>query len=342
MIRFLVAFVVGVLVGRGVERHGWRGAGRTALKISFALLVALIALVPAEYLVRFRYRNVVSGGNARQYIAQGRARTQYTLNRFGNREREIPPKPAGKYRIAALGDSFTYGQGIEDRERFSNLLEGFLGAGYEVYNFGSPGANLPDHVDALPAVLTVKPDFVLLQLFVNDFEMPEMARPEPRPMLPSAYWDYWFQMRSLLYDLASDQWNSMQQRMGITESYEGYMARNLADRNGPMAVKAYGLLRTFIENAKKGNVGVGVVFFPAIDAMAKHGGNYPFRYLHDGARVLCEEEKVPYLDLLQNYSQVKDASTLWVSPFDAHPNANANKRATYEMLRVFGPTWQRK
>ncbi len=134
----------------------------------------------------------------------------------------------------------------------------------------------------------------------------------------------------------------MQQRLGVSESYEGYMARNLADRNGPMAVEASGLLRGFIERARDAGVGVGVVFFPAIDAMARSGDRYPFRYLHEGARLVCGEEDVPYLDLLHSFSQIKDARTLWVSPFDAHPNAAANRRAAYEMLRVFGPSWQQR
>ena len=342
MIRFFVAFVLGVLVGRGVERHGLRGVGRVALKLSFALLVALIALIPAEYLVRFRYRNVVSGGNARQYIAQARARSQYSLNRFGYREREIPPKAAGTYRIAAIGDSFTYGQGIEASQRFTNLLEGFLGSGYEVFNFGGPGNNLPEHQDTLEQALTVEPDFVLLQLFVNDFEMPEMTRPEPKPLQPSAYWDYWLHMRSILYDLASDRWATLQQQMGVTESYEHYMSRNLGDPNLPDSRKAYGLLREFIERARSEGVGVGVVFFPAIDAMPRSGSAYPFRYLHDEVRIICAEEAVPYLDLLESYSTVKDPRTLWVSAFDAHPNPPANKRAAYEMLRVFGSDWSRR
>jgi lysophospholipase L1-like esterase len=342
VIRFLVAFLLGILVGRGVERHGLRSAGRVALKLSFALLVGLIALIPAEYLVRFRYRDATSGGNARQYIAQARARSQYALNRFGYREREIPPKAAGKYRIAAIGDSFTYGQGIEAADRFTNLLEGFLGSGYEVYNFGGPGNNLPEHQDTLEQALTVEPDFVLLQLFVNDFEMPEMMRPEPKPLLPSVYWDYWLQMRSILYDLASDRWATLQQQAGVTESYEHYMSRNLGDPNLPNARKAYGLLRQFIETARSQGVGVGVAFFPAIDAMSKDPKAYPFRYLDDEVRGICAEEDVPYLDLLETYSTVKDPRTLWVSAFDAHPNAAANKRATYEMLRVFGPTWQQR
>ena len=338
---FLVC-LAGALVGRGVQRMGVRGVAGIALRLAFAAVVTIVALVAAEYVVRFRYRNAVSGGNARQYIAQARARTHYALNRFGYREREIPAKQPGKYRIAAIGDSFTYGQGIEESERFSNLLEGFLGSTFEVYNFGGPGNNMPEHLDTLDQALTIEPDYVLLQLYINDWEMPGMMRPEAKALLPSAYWDYWFQLHSMVYDLVSNQWSALQQRVGATESYDHYMRRNLGDRNLPMAREAYGLLEQFIERARSEGVGVGVALFPAIDAMTGRPQDYPFRFLHDGARAICDEEGVAFLDLLDNYSQVKDPRTLWASPFDAHPNAVANRRAAYEMLRVFGPDWQQR
>jgi hypothetical protein len=30
---------------------------------------------------------------------------------------------------------------------------------------------------------------------------------------------------------------------------------------------------------------------------------------------------------------------MWVSRFDAHPNAMANRRAAYEILQEFAPAW---
>jgi hypothetical protein len=335
-----LACLAGIVVGRAVQRRGTRQVAGIALRLAFAGVITLIALVGAEYITRFRFRSVTSSGNARQYIAQGRARTHDALNRFGFREREIPPKPPGKYRIAAIGDSFTYGQGIEEKERFTNLLEGFLGSSYEVYNFGGPGNNLPEYLDTLDQALETDPDFVLLCLYINDFETPQMVRPEPYPLLPDTL-DYRMQRWSILYDLVSNQWSTLQQTFGITESYAQYMARNLRDMNLPNAHEAYGMLREFVERAETNGAGVGVVLFPAIDAMSA-GRQYPFRYLDDGVRVVCAEEEIACLDLLDTYAKTKDPRTLWVSPFDAHPNAGANRQAAFEMLRVFGSEWQRR
>jgi hypothetical protein len=62
--------------------------------------------------------------------------------------------------------------------------------------------------------------------------------------------------------------------------------------------------------------------------------------LHDGVRQTCVDVKVPCLDLLPMFSTFSDPRAVWVSPFDAHPNAMANKRAAYEILQAFGSAWQ--
>src|SRR5260370_372570 len=63
--------------------------------------------------------------------------------------------------------------------------EGLLGARYGVLNFGMPGNNMPEHLQELDVVLPLHPNFVLLQLYVNDFETPNMRRPQTYPLLPS-------------------------------------------------------------------------------------------------------------------------------------------------------------
>jgi hypothetical protein len=43
-------------------------------------------------------------------------------------------------------------------------------------NFGIPGHNLPEHLEALEQALSIGADFILLQLYTNDFEIGEMER----------------------------------------------------------------------------------------------------------------------------------------------------------------------
>jgi lysophospholipase L1-like esterase len=310
---------------------------RFVLRLLLATVVFAAMLVAAEYALRFWFRHVTSSGDARDYFAQAHP-PQVAKNSLGYRERELTPKDPHRYRIVVVGDSFTYGQGIEAPERFSNLIEALLGARYEVLNFGIPGHDMPQHLQVLDQVLTLQPDFVLLQLFINDFETAQMARPRPHPLISDGAARGWGRS-SVLFDLASGPWVRIQEATGLAESYVHYLDRNLRDPNAPNAQIAFGMLRQFLEKAKAAGVGVGVVLFPMTDAMGPNGSNYPVGFVHDRVRQIAAAAGVPLLDLLPAFSTYKDPKTLWVSRFDAHPNAVANKRAAQEILHAFAGRW---
>ena len=310
-----------------------------ALRLALTLLAVAGALAVAEYATRFVYRHAHSSGNAGDFIARRGGAPPIVTNDLGFRDREIPPKRPDRYRIVVVGDSFTWGQGIEAGQRFSNLIEDALGHGYEVLNFGRPGNDMPEHLDVLGQALTVSPDFILLQLYINDFETKHMQRPRPHPLLPSPL-DQDLEQTSVLYDLMNRQWASLQSALGIVDSYPEYMARNLRDPDSPNSRLAFGMLRQFMERCHEESVACGTVLFPAPDAMGPNGSNYPFRFLHDRVRETCASADTPCLDLLAPFSTIRDPRSMWVSPFDAHPNAMANERASREILQRFAPLWR--
>lgn len=318
----------------------WARLRIAALRLAIVLPAIAVSLVGAEYAARFMFRNAHSSGQAGDFVAARGGGPAIVSNQLGFREREIPPRSPDRYRIVVVGDSFTWGQGIEEGERFSNLLAGSLGSRYEVFNFGRPGNDMPQHLDVLDQALPVSPDFIVLQLYINDFETPPMKRPQPYPLLPSSL-DRDLERWSVLYDLANRQWANWQPTLGVVDRYEQYMARNLRDANAPSSRAAFGMLREFIERSHRAGVACGTVLFPAADAMGPHGSNYPFGYLHDRVSSTCAGEKIPCLDLLPAFSTIADPRSMWVSPFDAHPNAMTNRRAADEILRQFAPIWHR-
>lgn len=336
-----LAAVAGAVIARSSARRS-PDAGRVFLLRLVLLLAAIgVGVAGAEYAARLQFRGARSSGNARDYVGQRHAWSPGPSNSLGFRDREVPQKTAGRERIVVVGDSFTWGQGIERPERFSNLLEQYLGVRYEVFNFGLPGDNMPEHLDVLEQALKVSPDFVLLQLYINDFETPSMRPPHAYPLLPASL-DQRLQQSSLLYDLLSVQWAHVQEITGISEGYIQYMNRNLRDPNGPNSRKAFGQLQQFFERAHAAGVPVGTVLFPEIEALGPNanGAAYPFGYLHERVRQACADEHVQYLDLLPRFSTFREPRATWVSPLDAHPNAIANRRAAYEMLAAFGSAWQ--
>src|ERR687894_708126 len=84
----------------------------------------------------------------------------------------ISAQAAEKVRVACVGDSITYGAGVEDREKncYPAVLQSLLGDRYEVRNFGVSGATLLTRGDkpyvkekAYRAALDFKPHVVVIK-----------------------------------------------------------------------------------------------------------------------------------------------------------------------------------
>ncbi len=140
-------------------------------KILLLLVSSALALVGAEVFVRYYEPQVLSFPHSRKNFAPpifqandkwlfelrpgtdydhkspyGDFRVNVRVNREGFRGREISAqKPAGTFRIFLLGDSFTFGLGVENDETYAAVLEAGLnedarnGPRYEVINGGVRG-----------------------------------------------------------------------------------------------------------------------------------------------------------------------------------------------------------
>lgn len=84
---------------------------------------------------------------------------------------------AGKIRVACVGDSITYGAGVEKREMnsYPAVLQKLLGESYEVKNFGVSGATLLKSGDkpywkesAFQSATEFAPNIVVIKLGTND------------------------------------------------------------------------------------------------------------------------------------------------------------------------------
>lgn len=106
------------------------------------------------------------------------APSEMIINSHGFRGPELKDqKPEGTLRLAALGDSFTFGQGVDYAQSFPAVAgEALRGAGIktEVLNFGVPGHSTPQSVAlARERVAPLDPDVVLLHVFANDLSAAE-------------------------------------------------------------------------------------------------------------------------------------------------------------------------
>jgi HEAT repeat protein/lysophospholipase L1-like esterase len=108
------------------------------------------------------------------------------INSEGLRDRARPQQRAeGEWRVAVLGDSVTFGDGIKPREAFPQELEAKLqdaGRAVEVMSVALPGWSTRQHVIAYRRIVRrYRPDEVLLAVCLNDItELEYNLRPPPR------------------------------------------------------------------------------------------------------------------------------------------------------------------
>lgn len=321
--------------------HGASAAQKSRLRnaLVVSLLSLLVAGASAEAATRWIFRHVTASADGSGYFGR-RWRGGTMSNSHGFRDREFDiAKHAGTYRIVAIGDSFTFGNGLPEAQRYTNLLQTWLPDGFEVLNFGVPGNNTPHHLASLRGrALPARPDFVLLQWFVNDIEGNDLSgRPHTLPLLPVAWLHGWLDAHSALYTVANMRWAEMQIALGMAPSYAEYLKARAEDANSPDAKRESQLLHEFVDLAKRANTPMAIVLFP--DPGQDLGRAYPFAFLHERVLAVCRQEAIPCIDLREDLAGIKDRRTLWVSPFDHHPSARANEIAALRILDRLQPRW---
>ena len=106
------------------------------------------------------------------------------INSVGIRDSEYPPRaPSGVYRILALGDSQTFGNGLKLEDTWPKQLESELNQSnlnlrFEVVNSGLPGSDTWQHEIMLERMIkNYHPDSVVLAFYVNDVVKRHIPKP---------------------------------------------------------------------------------------------------------------------------------------------------------------------
>ena len=112
----------------------------------------------------------------------------YSFNRDGYRDGE--PRPAAR-RIVVLGDSVSFGLGVDQDEIYPAVLERRLNAGrrqdWDVINLAIFAYNTADELESLRTDgLKHRPELVILEFYMNDFSIPSAgSKGAPAPPPPS-------------------------------------------------------------------------------------------------------------------------------------------------------------
>ena len=307
---------------------------RWALLILVNVVLLLLGAIVGEALMRVylafntvydvemtRYSNSVKTPSEASVVFEHRPFSVATLmgvdvriNSDGLRDQEYPLEKNG-YRMIFLGDSLTFGWGVERPETFEYLLETRFNAQdrgrVEILNFGTGNYNTAQQ-EALfgKKGLKYRPDKVVVFYFVND------AEPTPT----ASRWE--FLGHSRLVTFYWSRINILRSKYASQSDFQSqYGSLYEEGRPGFEAMKASFL--ALRERCAANGIALQVVMLPELHNLK----NPTFVREYGMVRSFLEREAISVLDLTPQFSTVEDEPTsLWVALDDAHPNAKAHKR----------------
>ncbi len=263
-------------------------------------------------------------------VSSGGKRLQ--TNSMGFRAEELnKKKPADVFRVAVLGDSFTFAWGIKRENTYPSILERLLDKssshGVEVVNMGVSGYGSRDEVLLfLHRGTKLSPDLVIMQYFLND--------PNIGPVQPlAAHYrpTRWWQHLNLTRLVKKTIW-----KMRIEELGQGDYYRYL--HNHPESWKSVtSAFAKLGQWSSQNRVPVLLVIFP--DLGATSGNNYPYLDLHRKVKKAARQQGFLVLDLYPHFKRFPQ-NELVLKKDNFHPSRKAHElaaRRIYEKLEKSFP-----
>jgi lysophospholipase L1-like esterase len=237
-------------------------------------------------------------------------------------------KSAGTWRLAAIGDSFTFGEGVRLMDAWPAAVGRAVAASglfpdVEVLNAGIPGFIANDSRLYLQhKVMKYAPDQIVYGFFLNDVFPGNAPDPEMVALMARVYGPpTGLGTVSRLADMIIH----ADHRRRLTERTEtmyresfggaGLTADDWAETRGHiLEMKAI---------ADRNGIGFLMVIFPVLTVL---GDDYPFEDVHRQVAEFCEANGIDYVDVLDTWRPER-AEELRVHVTDHHPNARAHALA---------------
>ena len=257
-------------------------------------------------------------------------------NRLGMRSPEITiEKPDGVRRIAALGDSVTFGWGVRQDQTWPRVLERRLNADgprFQVIDMAVSGYNSRDEATLfLARGAPLNPDLIVIGYVLND---PDIYPTQP---LRLAYLrPAWWQHSSLLRLARKLLWKYDIWKYGGGD-YVRYLHRDPACRGS--VIDSF---RELAQWAGPRGVPVAVMIFPELSV--SDGPAYPYADVHEQVAHAARADGFAALDLYPVFA-AHPRAVLTISADDPHPSAFAHEltgRALESFIRGLEPGLFRK
>jgi lysophospholipase L1-like esterase len=248
------------------------------------------------------------------FDAQGCILIQH--NDLGFRDVEFPiQKPAGEFRVLAIGDSLTYGSGVLREDAWPEVLERRIastGRPTQVINCGFAGGNAPaQYANWLDSDgLLLAPDLVVIGLSLND-----LGNGNDVPMLcyqgvtsvgcPIALID---QFATVYVN-----WRAAAHPVDYVQVVRAHPETWTATQAGLKRMQA---------RLQERSIPYVVAILPMFSGLENEPN--PYAGLHRLASEFCREAGIPHVDLLDTVAG-RRSEDLWVHPTDQHPTPEGHR-----------------
>ena len=314
--------------------HSQRPLRRLAFRLTAVSIGLFVVLLASEAAFRFADISPMELPPSDAAIA---FRVNNEWNSLGLRAPEgfPPPRQAGEWRIAVLGDSMTYGEGVEPDQAFPMVMQELFRAGAPgiasrtctVVNMGRLGDSpTGERARYLQLAERIDADLVLLVVYVNDFAD---SVPDPAEMLNRIY-----VLRDSLSWPAeySRVWAYAERKIRVRMAYDETIRYYQAGARDGIRADAVAPVRAAVlalrdDVARRGGRLV-VCMVPWLVRLS----DYPLGEMHAAVAEMCRAGGVPYCDLLPAVEGQSDEA-MRVSPGNHHPSVACHQRIAAYLAR---------
>ena len=246
------------------------------------------------------------------------------IDQLGLRGPEIAPeKPRGWLRIAAIGDSVTFGFGVQVEDAWPSVLERMLneqasadGPRYQVLDFAVGGYSSRDEAIVVrEKALALDPDLVIVGYFLND--------PDNEPVQPLLMYFHepeWWEHLSILRLVAGWRREHEFRTLGDGDPFLAFHASE--GREWPTVPAAFDAIRA-ATSAR--NVHVLLVTFPAFRP-THTWEDYPYLAQHAQVLAAAAERGFDTLDVRPEFAK-SGKTVVELANDNDHPNAIGHRIA---------------
>lgn len=244
-----------------------------------------------------------------------------TVNSLGLRSPKIAlAKPADTFRVAAVGDSVTFGFNVSAEDSWPGVLQSVLSKKtsrrVEVPNFGVGGYSARDCAIVLDQkALALQPDLAIYAYFLNDPET-EALQPLQQFFAPVLWWQH----SALLRRIDEYVYERRVRQYGQGDSYR---ALNAAD--GPNWPSVLAALDSMRASSERSHVPVLVAIFPTYQNR-NDWSEYPYLAIHEQVAQAARERGLAVLDL-EPVFRASGRTPIDLASDDDHPSVEGNRLA---------------